>query len=110
MKKLGWFLIALFCLLHGPSWAQEEERTISGAITSIDWVSATISVRHLPPFRDNIDEISLKVPHGATITRGTKKISFLDLQVQDQVSVIYYDDGLSGLKVKRLTDLNLAPA
>ena len=111
MKTLGWSLLIISCLTISPSWADEdEEKTITGTVTGIDWVSATICVRHTIPFRDNMDEISLKVTRNAVISRGVRKISLLDIQVQDQVSVVYYDDGLSGIKVKRLTDLNLAPS
>ena len=108
MKSLIWLLLVFTFLITFPSWAEDEEKTLSGTVTGIDWVSSTISVRHTLTSQDDPDEISLKIPHSAVMTRGVKSISFLDILLQDQVVVTYYDAGLSGLKVKRLTDLNLA--
>jgi len=44
----------------------------------------------------------------SVIQKGTESISLSDILQSDPVTVTYYDDGVNGLKIKRLTDLNLA--
>ena len=66
-------------------------KTAEGQIAAIDWVGCVIVVRWLPAYRDKYDEISLFVPEGAVITKGTDTIGFADLNESDKVLVTYYD-------------------
>lgn len=95
-------MITIFaCADNEPS-----QKTISGMINDIDWVKSMISVSYLDPYSGNSDELDIIVPSDAKIMNGTEEKSLSDLEQSDQVTVTYYDDGLSGLKAKRITDLN----
>ncbi|MFA5199288.1 MAG: hypothetical protein WC442_00030 [Candidatus Omnitrophota bacterium] len=107
MKNL-FFLLAI--LLFSPSLEAEtiKEKTISGTVVDLDWVSSSITVRFYPEFSTNADEINLKTTMDSVIQKGTNSISLSDILQSDPVTVTYYDDGTSGLKIIRLTDQNLA--
>jgi len=102
--------LLLIVLMLAPSLRAEEfeEKTISGTIVDLDWVGSTITVHYYPTFSANADEINIKVTGNTVMRRGTSPISLSDIERSDPVTVTYYDDGLNGLKIKRLTDLNLA--
>jgi len=85
-----------------------EEKTISGTVVDLDWVSSAITVRYYPAFSTDADEINLKITGNTIISRGTDSISLSDILQSDPVTVTYYNDGSSGLKIRRLTDLNLS--
>jgi len=85
-----------------------EDKTISGSVSSIDWVKSTVSVRYADPYTGNTDEILFRATSDSEITRGTDSISLSDVEQGDPVSVNYYKDDLSGLKIRRLSDLNNA--
>jgi len=109
---MGWlkkFLIFAMFLIAPVCWAEEaEDKTITGTIVDLDWVSSTITVLYSDPYTGQNDEINLKVASDANMHRGTESISFSDLLQSDPVTVTYYSDGVGGLKVKRLSDQNLA--
>jgi len=85
-----------------------DDSTISGTISGTDWVSSTVTVRYFDPYSGNNDEINLKVTEDTALTRGTDDISLSDIEQGDPVNAVYYNDGVSGLKIKRLADLNRA--
>ncbi len=85
-----------------------EDNTISGTVSGTDWVSSTLTVRYFNPYSGNADEINLTVTGDSILTRGTNSISLSDIQQSDPVNAVYYDDGVNGLKIKRLSDLNRA--
>ena len=91
-----------------PVFALDGEKIISGTVSGTDWTTSALTVRYFDPYSGNADEINLQVPSDAELTRGTETISLSDIEQTDPVSVVYYDGGLSGLKIKRLTDLNRA--
>jgi len=109
MKK-SCVALLLIILFFAPSLAAQvmQEKTISGTVVDIDWVSSTLTVRYYPDFGINADEINLKVTSDSIMHKGTRSISLSDILRSDPVTVTYYDDGTSGLKIKRLADLNLA--
>ena len=109
MKKIS-AALSLIILLFAPSLsAQEiEEKTISGTASEIDWVGSIIAVRYCPAFSLDADEIGIKITHDTIMHRGTDSISLSDIEQEDPITVTYYDDGVSGLKARRLTDLNIA--
>jgi hypothetical protein len=109
MKKKFVLLLLITLLLTPCLMAQEnQEKTISGTVVDLDWVSSTITIRYYPAFSIDADEINLKITDDSQLHQATGSISFSDILQSDPVSVTYYDDGISGLKVKHLTDLNLA--
>jgi hypothetical protein len=85
-----------------------DESTIAGTVSSTDWVSSTLTVCYFNPYSGNNDELNLKVTSDSVITRGTDSISLSDIEQGDPVNAVYYDDGVSGLKIKRLADMNRA--
>jgi len=85
-----------------------QESTIAGTVSDTDWVSSTLTVRYFDPYSGNYDELNLKVTNDSAITRGSNSISLSDIEQGDPVNAVYYDDGVSGLKIKRLADMNRA--
>ncbi len=91
------------------AWADDNEqsqKTISGTVNDIDSVKSIITVRYSDLFSGNTDELNIIVSSNATIVNGAETKSFSDIEQGDLVTVTYYDDGVSGLKAKRVTDLN----
>jgi hypothetical protein len=104
-------ICVLFSFATVCGWAYEddqEKKTISGIVVDMDWVKNMITVSYCDPLSGNSDELDIVVPNDTKITRGAEDISLGDIEQSDPVTVVYYDDGLSGLKAKRVTDLNLA--
>ncbi|MDD5119800.1 MAG: hypothetical protein PHR84_00610 [Candidatus Omnitrophica bacterium] len=109
MKKRCAALLLIILFFAASLTAQvTQEKTVSGIVVDIDWVSSTLTVRFYPDFSINADEINLKVTSDSIMRKGTHSISLSDILQSDPVTVTYYDDGTSGLKIKRLADLNLA--
>jgi len=104
--------ISIFVLLFmAVTWAWafddgQSQKTISGTLDDIDWARSIITVRYCDPFSGNMDEINIIVPKDAKITNGPESKDLADLEQSDPVTVTYYDDGLSGLKAERISDLN----
>jgi hypothetical protein len=107
MKKL-FLLIAIFLFSLNLRAETIKEKTISGTVVDLDWVSSSVTVRFYPEFSTNADEVNLKTTMDSVIQKGAESISLSDILQSDPVTVTYYDDGVNGLKIKRLTDLNLA--
>lgn len=105
---LNSLLLCLLLLMPAYRAIGAEEKTISGIVTDMDWVSSTITVRYFNLDSGNNDEINIKVTGGSKMVNGTSSISLSNIQQSDPVTVTYYDDGLSGLKIIRLSDLNSA--
>lgn len=108
LKKMTVFV--LFFMVTVLAWAVDDgqsQKTFSGTVSGIDWVKSIITVRYLDPYSGNADEIDIIVPEGTKIMNGTESKELGDLEQSDPVSVTYYDDGVSGLKAKRITDLNV---
>jgi len=102
-------IFVLFFMATVYVWALDDDqgqKTISGTVVDIDWVKSIITVNYSDPFSGNADEIDIIVPSEAKIMIGTETKSLSDIEQSDSVTVIYYDDGVSGLKAKRITDLN----
>ena len=102
-------IFALFFMATAYGWAFDDDqgqKTISGTVVDIDWVKSVITVRYAEPFSGNTDEIDIIVPSDAKIMNGTETELLSDIEQSDQVAVTYYDDGVSGLKAKKIADLN----
>lgn len=100
MSKVGVITIFLILGMFGisPSYCDDqidEDRikTVNGAVSAINWVKSTISVRWLEHSRTmTYDEISIFVPKKTKITKGTDVIMLNTLNIFDRVIVQYYDD------------------
>lgn len=109
--RISWTvsIFVLFFMVTVLAWAVDDDqsqKTVSGTISDIDWVKSIITVRYSDPYSGNADEIDIIVPEGIKIMNGTESKDLGDLEQSDPVSVTYYDDGVSGLKAKRIADLN----
>lgn len=108
--RVAWVMIIfiLFSIVMPCVWADNDlsQKTISGRVDEIDWVKSIITVRYTDPLSGNTDEIDIIVPAEVKIMNGTETESFSDIEQSDPVTVIYYDDGLSGLKAQKIMDLN----
>ena len=109
MRIIGIVIFVLAVMIVSPVLAGDsEDKTISGTVASLDWVKSVLSVRTADPYNVNVDQVSCRVTSDAELSRGTDSISLSDIEEGDPVSVTYYRDDLSGLKVRRLSDLNNA--
>lgn len=102
-------IFVLFFMVTVYVWAfddDQSQKTISGTVVDIDWVKSIITVNYFDPITGNADEIDIIVPDEAKITNGTETKLLSDIEQSDPVTVTYYDDGVSGLKAKRIADLN----
>ncbi|MDO8661627.1 MAG: hypothetical protein Q7K98_00170 [Candidatus Omnitrophota bacterium] len=100
------FLIFAFMIISPALADDSDDKTISGTVTSLDWVKSTLAVRYADPYTGNTDEITLKITGDSELTRGSDSISASDIEQGDPLMVTYYRDDASGLKIRRLTDLN----
>jgi hypothetical protein len=107
MLKMAIVFLSLFLIAICPALPQQEETTIRGKVVDIGWLKRNLSIRTADSRSGRPDHILVQVPKDAELTRGTKSISFLDIKISDSVMVTYYDDGLTGLKVRSLRNLNL---
>lgn len=89
------------------SYAQIPERpktkTVAGAVVDSDWVGSKIVVKWYDDLHDTYDEITIMVPDGTLITKGTSTISFTDIRQDDRVQIEYSSDSFAGLKAARIT-------
>ena len=106
-SKLILIFFVLLSLIVTYVYADEsqERKTVSGTIEDSDWVKSIITVRCNDPLSGN-DEIDIIVPDAAKIMNGAEEEPLSDLEQGDQVTVTYYDDGVSGLKATHIQDLN----
>lgn len=105
MKRIGAVFLVLVFIAASPVLADEsDDKVISGTVVSLDWAGYILTVRYVDPQTDNLDEISLRAAGDSGFTRGPQAISFSDIRQGDEVSVTYYGDDFSGLKIRSLTD------
>ena len=100
------FLIFASMIISAALADDGDDKAISGTVSSIDWIKSELSVRYSDPYTGNADEINLRATEDSEITRGTDSISLSDIEQGDSVSATYYKDDLSGLKIRKLSDLN----
>jgi len=103
-KSLVIGLLMLGAFFTGLGFAQDETtspkiQTIRGQIVALDTADLTMTVRW---FRNDFDEINLKVPLGCQIRKGDQQITINELNIGDEVEVDYYDDGFTGLKAVKI--------
>ena len=104
------FVFVMLSIITTCGWAlndTEDQKTIAGTVVQTDWVKSMITVRYFDRVLASLDEINIIVDRNTKMMRGTDAIYLAGILQGDQVTVIYYDDGLSGLKAKKITDLNL---
>ena len=109
--RLSWIMI-IFVLLSTAvtcGWTLDDDqgqKTISGTVADIDWVKSMIAVYYFDPYTGESDEIDIVVPSTTKIMNGTEQKSLGDIEQGDLVTVTYYNDGVGGLKAKRIADFN----
>ena len=104
-----WIMSVFIFMVVPLGWAADDgqsKKTISGTIDDTDWAKSIITVRYSDTFSGNADEIDIIVPEGTKIMNGPESIDLADIEQSDPVTVTYYDDGVGGLKAKRIMDLN----
>jgi len=79
--------------------ATRQIKTANGYVIDIDWVGQTMVVRWLESQGQvTYDEITIFVPDGTKITKGSDTISLSDINMRDQVTVEYRDNSPGPLK------------
>jgi hypothetical protein len=105
--KIGLVFLSLFLIAICPLIAQDWDDIVTGKVVAIDSLGRKLTIRHSNVRTGRSDQVTFRVPKEAELTRGTKSMSFLDINLSDMVTVTYYSDDHSGLKVRRLENLNL---
>ena len=109
MNRASLIFLILSVMIFSLAFADDsDDKTITGSVSSLDWVASKLSVGFVDPYSGNSDEIGLRVTGDSELTRGTDSISLSDINQGDPVSVTYYKEDFSGLKIRRLEDLNNA--
>lgn len=109
MGRISILLLILGFMVVSPVLADSsDDKVISGTVSSLDPAESQLNVRYTDPSTGDLDEISLRATGDSELTRGPRSIAFSDIEQGDPVSVAYYKDDASGLKIKRLSDLNQA--
>ena len=105
MKKLliiafvlwGGFLAVVFSGHSQNEFERREIQVARGVVSSTDWVGSILVVN------TGGDEITLTVPDNTIILKGGRRISFAEVNQNDNVTVEFYDDHFAGLKVISIT-------
>lgn len=74
---------------------QEQPREVKvadGAIYDLDWAGSKMAVRWLNSYDNSYRELALDVPDNAVMRKGAKKIDFSELEINDAVTVRYYEN------------------
>lgn len=83
------------------SWAQnsqqQEVQTISGYVKIKDWVADKLIVN------TGSDEMTFVVPNGTRVTKGIHNSSLSEININDYVTIEYYDAQHAGLKAVTIT-------
>lgn len=107
MNRIGAIILIQAFMMISPVFADDSgDKTIQGMVNSIDWITSRLSLRYADPYTGNNDESIFKVTSDSELTRGTDSISLSDIEQGDPVEVTYYRDDASGLKIRRLSDMN----
>jgi len=107
MHKIIVIVLMLVFMAVSPVLADDsDDKTITGTVTDLDWAKSALTVRYSDPYTGNADEITLMITSDSELTRAADSISLSDIEQSDPVEVTYYRDGVSGLKIKRLADMN----
>lgn len=107
MKIISVIFLVFGLMIFSVALADDaEDKSISGTVSSIDEIKSVMSVRYADPYTGNMDEVILGVTGDSELTRETESIALSDIDQGDPVSVTYYKDDLSGLKIRHLSDLN----
>ena len=109
-KRIAFFFAVITFLLPGNfCFSQGEEgsrqiQSVTGSIVSTEWVGDIICVRWLQA--EGIigyDNLTISVPDGLKINKGTDIVTLANLNIGDNVTVKYYNDNFAGLKAVSLT-------
>ena len=96
-----------------PSYCQEEQQldqqqrkieTIEGNISNLDWAGSKIAIKGLNPADNTYRELVVTVPDDAIITKGTESIGLAELEMDDAVTVRYYEDSQGSAIMVSLQD------
>ncbi|MDD4879870.1 MAG: hypothetical protein PHR22_05415 [Candidatus Omnitrophica bacterium] len=69
-----------------------EVKVVDGTIFDLDWAGSKMTVKWLNGYDNSYRELALNVPDNAVIRKGGKEIDFSELQINDTVTVRYYED------------------
>jgi hypothetical protein len=105
--KIGVILLSLFLAVACPLLVQGQDETMTGKVVAMDSMSRKLTIRSSDIKTGRPDQTVFRVPKEAELTRGTRSMSFLDINLSDMVTITYYSDGLDGLKIRSLSNHNL---
>ena len=101
---LGFLLVAVpLRASYCSEQAQKQEvSTVSGRIAVVNWVGSSLTIRII--FLGSIaDEMVFNISRDTQITKGGYSLVLGELQVQDYVTIEYFDQSFQGLLATRIT-------
>lgn len=69
-----------------------EVKVVDGIISDLDWAGSKMVVKWLNGYDNSYRELVLAVPDNAVIRKGAEGIDFSELQIDDAVTVRYYEN------------------
>ena len=92
-----WLGLAVVVSCYSQNAASERALSkVSGRVVAMDWVASKLVID------TGGDELTLVVPGGLEIIKGTEKIGFADLNFNDEVVVEYYNNSFAGLRAVKI--------
>ncbi len=93
------FLFAILAAgIAAPCYPQEDQavtrvtKSSEGTIFDLDWAGSKMTIRGPDASGSNFHELVLNVPNDAIIRKGSGQIDFSELQIDDDVTVTYYEN------------------
>ena len=84
--------------MAAPCHCQQDQAEISavraaeGIIFDLDWAGSKMTVKCADASANNYNELVLNVPDDAVMRRGSEQIDFSELEIDDSVTVKYYEN------------------
>ena len=100
MPKITIILLSVILAIGiaAPCYCQQDQeetrmtRAVDGIIYDLDWSGSKMVVRSPDASGNAYHEMVLDVPDNAAIRRGSEQIDFSELEIDDAVTVKYYEN------------------
>ena len=112
LKATVIFLVVVLGIsLAVPCYCQEREiKTLDGTIYGLDWAGSSIVIKWLNISDNSYRELILNVPDDAVIRKGADTIESSELQIEDPVTVKYYENTDGTCTLISLEDTSMSPS
>ena len=100
MPKIATILLSavLFAGIAAPCHCQEDReeiraaKSVEGTVFDLDWAGSKMTIRRPDASGNNYYDLVLNVPDDAVMRRGSGQMDFSELEIDDAVTVRYYEN------------------